>query len=182
MLYKINLLIIITMIPLLFGCNNVDISQYSGDGIIKKIGSFPFSEGYQITFDKIVLNQHYSNIFHLKNFPKINKTINFGLIFSKLNVDDMITNCNGDLKFILKDVDGVEVFYCNAEVKAWRISSSSEEDFMYFFERNHGTYISSEKQENIDDLMLEVSYVPFDSQVSDCSIEGHIIARSGGHK
>ncbi len=177
------LLVVMLVFTLVSGCNNIDISKYSGDGEIEKIGKWPFSSGYIISFDQILLNRNYSKEFILKDIPLTKKNHFFGVMIQvESSVLDQLKNGQLHMKAYSEKR---EVFFDISEkLIDWRFSksfvdNSEVKSFVFYLDRALGSDINSTQLEKVDELRF---IVQLDGADENPPIEGIIQMRVGGFK
>jgi len=165
------------------GCLGSCTESYSGDGIIEKIGVWPFSHGYIIDFGQIDFNCKYKDTFEIENFPNIRKTFDFGikLITEKKELKNVI---KGRLQMKAYSEDGTIFFDINKNVSEWTFHSHPlekpfEKIFIFFFDKSQGSYIPARELKKVKKLFLNIE---FDGHTTEPIVPGNVIMKVGGYK
>lgn len=159
----------------------VDISKYSGDGDIVKVGSAPISYGYFISLDKFLMDKEFSKSYKIDNFPKIKKTMVYGIKFTS-NVAKLKDKLHGKLKMKAFFDDGYVLFETNDEIQNWNFSEkyldNNEVEFFVSYIRGNGrSDIEFEKLQDANKINFSVSFSP---AADNLPIQGELQVRVGG--
>jgi hypothetical protein len=157
--------------------------MYAGEGILKKVGRWPFSIGYEIIFDNIYFNKKYDKKFVIENFPKIGKTFDFG-VRVHANIKDLSKLKNGSLYMKVYSENGPVFFEIDEKISKWtfsehQVDSSIVESFIFYFDGKHGSFVDSHDFENINKIIFEVKLYDV---LENPSCSGEILLRVGGYK
>ena len=171
----------ITLCVLLIGCQRVNISEYNGNGEISDIGNNSISYGYKIEFDNIDFSKPFYKEYKISNFPKIAKTITFGISTESL-YENIQESLPGELSFIVTDSKDEIIFDCSANLAKWTFSETYYIErkvykyFIYFFDEQK-SFIEAEDQ--IDPMLLTVKYEPKATKLRQ---RGTLLLKAGGYK
>ena len=165
------------------GCSGVSTDSYTGDGKITKIGKWPLSHGYLISFGNITFNDLIDNSYTIENFPNIGSTFYFGII---VTADEQVLSSivKGKLRMSVRSENESTFFDINEDMSEWTFSESyiSKEkvsSFIYYMDGPIGSYIEAEKLKDIRKLLFSVELVGMEENPP---VIGEIVMKVGGHK
>lgn len=171
----------ITLCVLFIGCQKVNIAEYDGNGEISDIGNNSISYGYKLEFDNIDFSKAFYKEYKISNFPKIAKTITFG-ISTESRYENIQESLPGVLSLIVADSKGEIIFDCSANLAKWTFAETYYterkvyEHFIYFFDEQK-SFIEAENQ--IDPIFLTVKYEP---KTTKLRLKGTLLLKAGGYK
>ena len=181
--FKIVKCILLILCFLLIGCQRVNISRYDGNGEISTTGNHSISYGYKIEFDNIDFSKAFYKEYKISNFPKIGKTITFGISTESTN-EDLQKLLPGKLSFIVSNSKNGIIFDCSANLSKWifaetyYIERKVHKYFIYFFAEQK-SFIEVENQADIDPMYLTVKYEP---KTTKLRLNGTLLLEVGGYK
>ena len=182
---KLKLIIYILLIFCLFlsGCQRVDTSVYNGDGEIFNTGKNFISYGYKIKFANIDFLKPFHKQFQISNFPKIGKTIVFG-IATESSKENLQRYLPGKLSLKVTNSQNETIFDCSSDLGKWTFANRYDgerkvyEYFIYSFQ-DHKSIVEVEEQSGVDPMFLTVNYEPNETKVR---LYGTLLLKSGGYK
>ena len=182
---KLKLIIYISLLFCLFiaGCERVDTSGYNGDGEIFITGKYFISYGYKIEFAEIDFLKPFHKTFKISNYPKIGKTIVFG-IATESSIENLKRLLLGDLSLKVTNSQNETIFDCSSNIGKWTFADRYDgekrvyEYFIYSF-HDHKSFVDIEKQSGVDPMFLTVNYEPNKTKVR---LYGTLLLKAGGYK
>ncbi len=166
------------------GCNRVDISTYKGDGEIIRTGGYLISYGFEIYFDDVDLTKPFLKQYQLIDYPKINKTYDFGLVIMSKE-DEISKFLKGTLSLkLIEPLNNKIIFEWSAPMIEWsdgryKTDDGLYEHFLYYFENKtgKGSFFDLKDLPDTRKLILTVNYDPKSTMVN---MSGSIRLRVGG--